>query len=186
MRSRLLLLAALALAVLPVRSEGAQAFSHPTLTDVLAALGDTTVPPAWAGVWQFDSADFECTTNDPLGYDSTVDTLCTGDEVNPSDLIPLTCTGTTDDTSINISCTGSGGLPPICTVDVTLTIVATRSENDMSATLTYTQVSTPPNCYGTDGCVRSELIGLRVAGEPAECANAVDPGTWGRLKSRYR
>jgi hypothetical protein len=187
MKSSLLLLAAVFVAASPLRADATQSLPHPGLAEILASLGDTTIPPAWAGIWHFDNTDFDCSTNDPIGFDSADDTLCTGAEVYPGGgLVTFTCTGTTNDTSINITCTGSGGFPPICTVDATVMLVATLSGQDLNATFTTTVVSTPPNCYGQDGCVRTETIGTYLGPEPAECASPVEPGSWGRLKSRYR
>lgn len=184
MRSSLLLLAALSFLALPVSSHAARDFPAPRVADILAALGDTSVPPEWGGVWHFEDTEYDCVSGDSLSSDSEDVTLCTGEEVYPNP--GATCSGTTDGTSISITCTGSGGFPPICTVDVTFTLTADRSGETLTATSTYTQVSTPADCFGQDGCTRTETIGTRSAPEPTPCTSPVESNAWGKVKSRYR
>lgn len=184
MRSSLLFLAALFSSAFPVCSHAARDFPAPRVADILAALGDTTVPPEWGGVWEFNDTDYDCTTGDFLSSDTDSVTLCTGEEIYPAP--GATCSGSTDGTSISITCTGTAGFPPICTVNYTFTLTADRSGDTLTATSTFTQVSTPPDCFGPDGCIRTETIGNRIAPEPTPCTSPVEPDAWGKVKSRYR
>jgi hypothetical protein len=159
-----------------------------SFTDMLRAMnsrGNPTLPSAWAGVWDFDDADYDCGTNEFLGSDPSVDTLCTGDTFQEEG--KLDCSGTASDTEIDIACTGSSEIFPGCNVTSTFTLQATRSGETLTAVATFSFDFEPDDCaFQEDSCIRTETTGTRIAPEPAECSTPVEPNTWGRVKAAYR
>ncbi len=80
----------------------------PTLSAALRSAGGPVVPAAWAGVWATTDSVHLCSDPTILFTDSGLDTLCTGDPIQDEQGgITLSCSGTVDDTSVDITCTGS-------------------------------------------------------------------------------
>lgn len=167
---------------------------QPSFADMLRmaafkARGDATLPAAWAGVWNFEDDDYDCTTNDFLNSDTNVDTLCTGEQLDPSDFgIEMDCTVTTlNDTDIDIDCSGiyDPGFPPGCTITIGFSLVAHRSGDALTATAVFSQ-DYATACLVADDCIRTETVGTRIGPEPPNCLTAVEPETWGRVKALYR
>lgn len=157
------------------------------LDEVLAALGDASVPAAWAGVWQFQEDDYDCTTNAFLGHSTTEDTLCAGAPVFGGSLPGWSCTGTGDDTSLDITCSGSEEIDTGCTVTFTQTLTATRSGDTVNAVATFSQTFSPEGCaFIPDSCTRTESVGTRLGPPPPGCTTATVSETWGRTKAHYR
>ena len=159
----------------------------PTLSAALRSAGGPVVPAAWAGVWATTDSVHLCSDPTILFTDSGLDTLCTGDPIQDEQGgITLSCSGTVDDTSVDITCTGSEELSPGCTVNYETTIVATRNGDSYSGALTVNATFTPPLCDGSpDICIVTESTGTRVGPEPPDCLSPVEEGTWGRVKAAY-
>ena len=184
MRS-LLLLALASLALLPHPTAAAPGMD---LGRWLAAAGNTTTPAAWAGVWSFADDDYDCDTNMLLFSDTNTDTLCTNREIfGDPGYATWTCSGTTSDTSINVTCSGTEEVETGCIATYENTIVATRTGETLVATATLRVTFAPTDCFGApDFCLRTESVGTRIGPEPPNCTTAVDPSSWGRMKSQYR
>ncbi len=165
---------------------------RPTFFDVIRALsherGDNTIPAAWAGVWNFVDSDYDCITKEFIGTDANVDTLCTGTPVIDDEGFKLNCSGTIDDTSVDVTCTYTEELDKGCSVTISISLEGTRSGDTANVTTTFSQDYTPDGCaFGIpDNCTRTEGVGSRIGPEPAECATPVDAVTWGRVKAGYR
>jgi hypothetical protein len=115
------------------------------------------------------------------------DTLCTGDPIEEgAGDVTLNCTGTIDEDSANITCTGSDEVSPGCTVDYEMTIVSTRNGETFFIESTLNATYEPKLCDSVPNtCLVTKSHGTRVGPEPPECATPVQPGTWGQLKARY-
>jgi hypothetical protein len=182
MRPLLVVLAA-TFALLP-RPTAAAAMS---LGQWLAAAGNPTVPAAWAGVWDFNDDDYDCVTNDLLSSDSSADTLCTNAEIFGDSSSGWICSGTTSDTSLEVTCSYTEEIDTGCTVTIENTLSATRTGETLVATATSSQTFTPTGCaFIPDNCIRTETTGTRIGPEPPNCTTAVGPSTWGRTKAQYR
>lgn len=188
MRRLFLLSVALVLMACPQRSFAGPGQPVSRWADLLsAAFGSTTLPPAWAGIYNATNESRDCVTNNLLDSQAEVDTLCAGQEIGNTGggLIPVTCTGTTSDTSINVSCSGSGKFFPGCTVTFNYSVVASRSGVNITATIIqHTQYTA--GCGIPDECTKNVITGTRVAAPPTPCSTPVDPETWGRTKARYK
>jgi hypothetical protein len=157
-----------------------------SLKDVFASLGNTTIPAAWAGVWTFTNDLYECTLQFPIGSEANTDTLCTGELVNDDPV--LVCSGTTTDTTIDITCSGQEEYGPGCVALITYTIQATRNGDSMTATSTIASDFDPDLCYKEtpDFCIEQQTTGTRVGPEPKDCLTSVDALSWGSVKAFYR
>jgi hypothetical protein len=148
--------------------------------------GDFPLPGAWAGVWSLDESEYDCTTNDFLGGDSFIETLCTGQQL---DFVigagGLDCVlNEMTDTNINFDCTLMKDLGG-CIYTLTVSLVAQRTGDTFTATITRSEDFDPDTC-SEDSCVRTETVANRIAPEPPDCTSAVEPETWGRVKALYR
>lgn len=115
--------------------------------------GDPTLPASWGGTW-------ESTTTPTFGrggpVDISVDVLCGGEslfdaiELVETDLFDdVECTGTIDETSMDVTCTGTAtfSLPlrgEPCVFTFTARLVGTRSGDTLTGTLTETETFTGP------------------------------------------
>jgi hypothetical protein len=186
MRWLLAMLLSLAFLASPQRSVAAPvAPSAPRLSDWLSILTDPALPHAWAGVWQSTNVDSNCVNHTYTGTTYSTDTLCTNQAIGGGPQV--TCTGTTSDTAIDISCSGTEEIFPGCSVTYSFTLVATRSGETLQAATTSSQVFTPTLCAGlADTCTKTVTTATRIGPEPADCATPVEPDTWGEMKSRYK
>lgn len=158
----------------------------PSPAEALRA-GGLTVPAAWAGVWSYADSTFDCTTDELLGGDASVDTLCTGANLQPGGVGALDCSGTVSDTNVNVTCMVSEEIFPGCSVEVMWSLVGVRTGNTATVTVTNSVSYSPPGClFKPDSCTRTESTGTRVAPEPPGCGTPLDAGSWGSIKARYR
>jgi hypothetical protein len=182
----LLLLFSTAWAAEPIEHPNVPVVNRPTFAEMLTSFGSTTVPAAWSGIWNIATDNYECTLQLFLGSNADTDTLCTGDQVqdDPS----MVCSGTTTDTTVDISCSGQEEYSPTCVGFLTYTLQATRSGDTMTGTATLSTDFEPDGCNEgiPDFCIEQQISGTRIAGEPAECSSSVDEFSWGQVKARYR
>jgi hypothetical protein len=118
---------------------------------------------------------------------SGFDTLCTGApfEEGGGD-VTMACTGSIDEDSANMICTGTDEVTPGCHVDYEMTIVATRNGDDFFTETTLNAIYDPPFCDSVPNtCLVTETTSTRVAPEPPSCSTPVETGTWGMVKARY-
>jgi hypothetical protein len=185
---RLLPLGAVVLTLASAAAPDAHAAPLATWQGDAARDGDLTLPAAWAGIWI--DADSLHLCSDPTVFFAITDTdtLCAGDPIEEEiDGVVLDCSGTYDDDSADIICVGGGEISPGCTVEYELTIVATRNGDSAFATTTINTTYLPPGCDGEpDTCVVVETTSTRIGPPPPDCVTAVEAGTWGRIKARYR
>jgi len=158
------------------------------LEDALAALGTPSIPPAWAGIWEFEDDEYDCATNAHLSSSTSQDTLCANAPVfGDPGFGDWSCSGTVDDTSVDVSCSASEEIDTGCVVTFTSTLVATRSGDAMTSTMTFSQTFEPEGCaFLPNSCRRRESTATRIGPPPGDCTTAVVPETWGRTKARYR
>ncbi|HET9887551.1 MAG TPA: hypothetical protein VFR10_08560 [bacterium] len=170
----------------PTAHPNAPVVHQPTFAEMLTSFGSTTIPAAWAGIWNINTDNYECTLQFFLGSNADTDTLCTGDQVqdDPS----MVCSGTTTDTTVNISCSGQEEYSANCVGILTYTLEATRSGDTMTGTATFSTDFEPDECNEglPDFCFEQQITGTRVAPEPAECSTSVDEISWGQVKAFYR
>ena len=158
---------------------------RPTLSDVLQAAGVPTIPAAWAGIWDFSNSDYDCTTKAFLGSDADTDTLCTGGSLSGGQ--KMNCTGTVDDTTVDVSCTGQFEIFEGCIATFTYTLSATRNGDNLTSVSTFATDYTPDLCaFSPDDCVETQSTATRVGPEPPDCVTSVDEFSWGRVKALYR
>jgi hypothetical protein len=157
-----------------------------TLEDALRATSPL-IPAAWGGIWATAESTHVCGNPTITMTDAGFDTLCSGTPVI-DESGGLTCTGTADDVSANVSCsvTFPAGPPP-CTATISINLMATRNGNSAFVTFTESHTFTPTNCAGmADTCEVTESTYTRVGPEPVPCTSPVEPTTWGMIKSSYR
>ncbi len=174
-------------------SVGAEPAHRVRLGDLLR--GELLVIPAeWSGIWESELTDYVCGTNDVIDTESYVDTLCTGQSIDPNDEIDdlpfaMDCSGSTvTATTVTADCTG-GGTVGLCTVSITFSLDGVRNGDTFTSTQEYS-IDLEPNgifCGNQpDECVRTEVTATRIAPEPPGCATPVDATWWGEVKARYR
>jgi hypothetical protein len=158
---------------------------RPTLKDVLTSFGDTVIPAAWSGIWDFSNTDIDCITQQVTGSDADTDTLCTGQDLNPGG--KLDCIGSITDTTVNVTCSGQMEIFPGCNVTFTYTLAATRNGDNLTSTSTFLTDYSPDGCaFVPDECTETQSTATRVAQEPPNCLTSVDSFSWGRVKAIYR
>ena len=82
----------------------------PSLRTILKnAFGTIVVPPEWAGIWSTVDSTSDC-AGGPVEVSALEDTICGGEAVTPPEDGPyeITCTGTVDGSTIDVTCTGGG------------------------------------------------------------------------------
>jgi hypothetical protein len=152
--------------------------------------GSDPVPAEWSGVWSTVDSLYDCNGVFQQTF-SSIDTLCTGQAVEPDPDPEFTyeCNGTITATTVNITCTGSSEVFPDCTANFVVTQVGTRTADSyfMVITTNTTFSGTGKGCDQFPAqCMQFNTHGTRIAPEPtAYCATPVEPTTWGKLKSRY-
>ena len=118
-----------------------------------------------------------------LNTSSEPDTICTGDGF--TDDSPFTCSGTVTDDVVDFTCTGSFEVTPDCTQTTTLEFDSVRTGDSFTST-TVVNVTYSAGCPFPDQCQTIVSHGVRIAPAPPECTVAVEAGSWGRIKARYR
>jgi len=167
--------------------------SASNLRDILRVARPTVpTPAAWSGVWDIVINIYQC-GGGLLQTVSETDTLCTGQEISeepPGTDVPPTCTGFADDTTVDMTCTGTGDYFPDCTVSYVAEIDGTRTADSYSlvSIINSTYEGTGTGCeFLPDSCIRVEVTGTRTGPEPSDyCATPTLPSTWGRVKAQYR
>ncbi|MGH7724488.1 MAG: hypothetical protein ACREOU_03590 [Candidatus Eiseniibacteriota bacterium] len=186
-----------ACAVLTLSAPEAQARSatgvkFPTIGQALRALGTpATVPAAWSGIWSSNDSLFICVQATPLFVSSSLDTLCTGEEINQTDPeFTYDCSGTADDTNVNVTCTGTwvpDPKSPGCVANIEAVMVGTRTGDTSVIFVTANTVYAPPFCAGLpDQCIQLKSVRTRTAPEPVDCGTPALPTSWGKVKAGYR
>lgn len=160
--------------------------------DLLRLAGGTEpIPAEWSGIWSTVDSLYDCTGN-LQSTSSSLDTLCTGQIVEPEEdpSFEYDCTGTTTPTTVNMTCTGQFEVVKDCFADYVVTIVGTRTNDTyfMVTTITTTFSGTGEGCdFFPDQCMQFNSHGTKIAPEPAAyCATPVEETTWGQVKSLYR
>jgi hypothetical protein len=159
-----------------------------TLGKALRSGGGPTIPASWAGIWSREDTVRFCGNPMILFAGPGSDTLCAGAQIEQqADGVPLNCTGTFDDDSANMVCTGSDEVSPGCLVQYEMTIVATRNGDTSTTEATINATYQPPFCDSVpNSCLVMNTTSTRVQPQPPSCLTPVEPGTWGMLKARYR
>jgi hypothetical protein len=143
-----------------------------------------TFTAGWAGIWSIDTVEYECGTSNVTDSYTDTDTLCTGMPLSfEEDGYSLDCTGTIDDTNVDVSCSTEVTEGP-CTITISYTVQGSRSgdtfSGDETFSITYDGCGPIP-----DQCTESTIDGTRIAGEPSSCNTPTVPATWGQMKARY-
>ena len=186
-RLRVLCVAALTLALLPTGAHAGK-LPKPSFTQILQAAGGFTLPPEWAGIWQYEDTTYSVCGVPEFTTESGTDTLCAGLSLDPDDVgIQFDCTGTVTATAIDVVCTGSMELFPGCTLNFTVTTTATRNGDNATYVNQFETTYVPTGCaFQSDGCEVTRGTLTRTGPEPKSCATPTREGTWGTLKLRYR
>lgn len=124
-----------------------------------------TVPAAWQGVWETTSVTKDCEGN-VLDTSTDLDDLCEGEVLSfDEEGQEVTCTGTGNDTSFNLTCNASGTVEG-CSYTVTATFMGTRNGDTYTATAhIQVTVSGSGECFGSF-CEDVEITGMRTGGTP--------------------
>ena len=185
MRSLGVLIGLVSLLCTAVGAAGSAEPASPPLRPLSPLVVDPQFPAAWGGIWTIDTINRDCQTGGIVSSSSDPDTICAGDTFSQDGGFATTCNGTIDDTSVDVTCTGTFEVIPGCTGTLTYTVTATRSGNSFSGTGTTTIVYTGP-CPFPDECTNQTITGTRTGSEPPECGlTPVLPASWGLLKGRY-
>lgn len=150
---------------------------------------DVVVPQEWVGVWELQSATYDCDTGALLYSSTHRETICPGWaflDPDPGGL-DLTCTGGADEDSYVHHCEGSDTPLPNCTLDFIFDANGTRIGDTYTAITTIDIIYTG-DCAGIqDSCTRKEVTATRIDASPDECLQTGEESvSWTALKSRYR
>ena len=149
--------------------------------------GSITVPPEWAGVWQYTDTTYDC-NGAFKSTDSGFDTLCAGATFDTSSTI--SCTGSATSTTYSQHCTASGELFPDCNYSFDIVTHGTRT-NDTFFSVSVFQTTYSGTAKGCDlfppSCTQTNSHETRIGpAPPAYCSTPAAPTTWGKLKASYR
>lgn len=173
---------ALALALASIGPAHAEEPTSVSLAQALRLARDLVAPTAWTGVWSVTDTLRVC--NGPiLAVTAQADTICAGDGF--TDDSPFVCTGTVTDDTVDFTCTGQFEVVPGCTQTTTLDFDSVRTGDTFVSTAVM-NVTYGAGCLFPDQCQIVASRGVRTAPAPAGCTLAVEPGTWGQIKARYR
>jgi hypothetical protein len=149
------------------------------------------VPLEWDGIWSLEDSTYTC-TGTPTGTSSSLDTLCTGAQLEPSTGSPIqfTCTGTADATSTHLTCIGSMDLFPDCKATYQIQMDGTRTGDTYlfvtTVNVTYSGTGTGCDLY-PPSCTQINSHGTRLGpAPPAYCVTPARPSSWGKVKILYR
>ncbi len=179
------------LVAIAAREAGAAKLRVPALSQILRGGPQPTLPAAWSGIWSDADTIYMCSDpGTPVFTSSGLDTLCTGETYSEDPDYTLDCSGTTSDTNLDLTCTGSF-LPdpkdPTCVAEVDIELHGVRTDEKYFLSATINTTFVPPFCYlSPDQCLIIETTATRIAPEPAECLTPALPSTWGKVKARYR
>jgi len=153
------------------------------------SMADIDVPEEWLGVWQLETASYDCDTNELLFSSTVLDTLCPGavfEDPDPSS-IEVTCTNSANSTTYTIHCEGSAPALPECTANFVFDGGGTRTDDTYTA-ITTVSTTYEGECMGIpDFCVRNEVTGTRISGPDGPCESTpVDSQSWSTVKAYYR
>ena len=188
MLSRLIGLTVLVLVLLAPQPAGAADAPRISLASMFSALDDPTIPSGWGGIWDTHVDTRLCDIPLVLFSTSYIDTLCPGTEVdpgagNPGDI--TNCTGTSTDTSIDMTCNYTQQVEAGCTLNATVDYQSTRTGDSFLTTMRIQSTYVGDCVEFEDNCFEMEITGTRIGPAPANCATPVDRVTWGTVKSRY-
>jgi len=153
------------------------------------AMASVVVPQEWDGIWTTGDSLYLCDGTFQSAPASAPDTICGGSDYQASGPVTLTCSGTADAATINVTCTGTGNFLPDCDANYTVVTHGTRSGDS------YFIVSTVNVEYVGAGCSEFEpqchqinSHGTRTGPTiPADCATTpIRRRTWGEIKAIYR
>ena len=188
-------LAVICLVSLFVALSFGSAYARPSTHGFGAALramdGPITVPPEWDGIWTTADSTYDCTAGF-TEYSTGKDTICGGRAYSqaPPGPVTFTCNGTSDATSIHVTCSGSSEIFPDCQATYVIQTDVTRTGE------TYRSVTTIDVTYSGTGegcsllpssCTRDVTYGTRTGPAPLDfCLTSVKRSSWGQLKILYR
>ena len=147
-------------------------------------------PPEWDGTWTTVDSLYLC-DGTFINVSPGEDTICGGKDYEPSSGSDLSCTGTADATTIDVTCTGSEPSVdfPGCTANYTIVNHQTRSGGTyFSVTTIEVSYSGPAGCdQNPPACLQVNSHGTRTGAAPlAYCATPTRKSTWGQIKTFYR
>jgi hypothetical protein len=150
---------------------------------VKAARAQVAAPLEWDGEWTTVDTVYTCQgafqSTSPGG-----NTICGGTDYTPAGPVPLTCTGTADATTIDLTCTGSGLFFPDCDANYTVVTHGTLTADTYFMVSTVNIAYTGIGCSGLPPtCVQVNSHGTRTG---PSCVTPTRRSTWGELKIRYR
>ena len=129
------------------------------VASVPAAAQTPTFPASWAGIWQSDLVERDCGSSTVTGIYSDTDSLCTGEFFTfVEDGTVLDCTGTINDTSMNVDCSAIVTEGP-CTITFSYSIQGTRSGDSLSGTetISITHSGCDPSSAAAPASPRSDM-----------------------------
>ena len=163
----------------------------PLLIVASAGAEDIIVPASWEGVWETTTTEMNCQTLEVLSVETTLDTLCAGEVMNPEDpdggFPSFACTGTVTDDSIYMECSGTMEVLPDCSFTISFISDGTRTGDTSTGVSINTFTYTGAGClFFEDTCTRLESSSVRIGDDPGCVATPVASVRWGGLKSFYR
>jgi hypothetical protein len=149
--------------------------------------GSITVPPEWAGVWQYTDTTYDC-NGAFKSTSSGFDTLCAGATFDTSSTV--SCTGSATSTTYSQHCTASGEVAPDCNYNFDIVSHGTRTNDTFFGVSVFnvTYSGTGEVCaFLTNSCTQTNTHETRIGPAPTEyCSTPAAPTTWGKLKASYR
>jgi hypothetical protein len=146
-------------------------------------------PAAWAGVWRSEAVISFCGFGEFQRY-TIEDTVCTGDPIFLFAEIGdhIECTGSIDDNSVDISCSGVRDLTPTCTEYYSQEFSGTLNGDNAEFMVTVSLAYEGTDCFGAeDFCTETVTTATRIADEPSGCTTtSAENVNWGTLKTLYR
>jgi hypothetical protein len=155
-------------------------FSTPTINVVW--------PLEWGGVWEGQSRTYIC-EEATTPWETSGETICGGTFIDPAITGDVMWdVGALNATAVNITATATVTHYENCFKTTTMNMVANRNGNSMTGTIVVRENFAGP-AIGCDAisptCWHMDIEADRTGPEPGTCVAAVEPVTWGHVKSIY-
>ncbi len=152
------------------------------------AIADEVIPEEWYGIWELETASYDCDTNALIFSSTDLDTICEGSVFEDPDpgSVTVDCTTSVDGTTYIAHCEGSEEVFPGCIVNFVFDTTGTRNGDSFTSVTTFSTTAT--GCIDfPDSCQRTETTGTRISGPPNPCGSTpVVHQAWATVKASYR
>jgi hypothetical protein len=145
-------------------------------------------PLEWGGVWEGQSRTYFC-EEATTPWESSDETICGGAFIDPEIADDVIWdVGALNATAVNLTATATVTHYENCFKTTSMNMVANRNGNSMTGIIVVRENFAGP-AIGCDAipstCWQLDIEADRTGPEPGTCVAAVEPVTWGHVKSIY-